>query len=75
MIEKYNKLLNENVTCGNVDGKGSYTINGKVTKCSIPNSVKYETKGVFTIDIKPNDINLTETYKLQKKIVNQHQKI
>ena len=67
LIGKYNKLLNENVTCGNVDGKGSYTINGKVTKCSIPNSVKYETKGVFTIDIKPNDINLTETYKLQKK--------
>jgi hypothetical protein len=67
LIEKYNKLLNENVTCGNVNGKGSYTINGKVTKCSIPNSVKYETKGVFTIDINSNDINLTETYKLQRK--------
>jgi hypothetical protein len=67
LIDKYNKLLNENVTCGNVDGKGSYTINGKVTKCSIPNSIKYETQGVFVININPSDIDLVETYKLQKK--------
>jgi len=65
IIDKYNKLLNENVTCGNVDGKGSYTISGKVTKCSIPNDIKYET--VFPIQINSNDINLVETYKMQKK--------
>jgi len=65
IIDKYNTLLNENVTCGNVNGKGSYTINGKVTKCSIPNNIKYET--VFPIQINSSDINLTETYKLQRK--------
>jgi hypothetical protein len=65
IIDKYNKLLNENVTCGNVDGKGSYTISGKVTKCSIPNNIKYET--VFPIQVNPSDIDLTETYKLQRK--------
>ena len=62
LIEKYNKLLNENVSCGL---KGSYTINGKVIKCSIPNSITYEK--VFPIKITSDDINLTETYKLQRK--------
>ena len=65
IIDKYNKLLNENVTCGNVDGKGSYTINGKVTKCSIPNNITYEK--VFPIKITSDDVDLTETYKLQRK--------
>lgn len=65
IIDKYNKLLNENSTCGNVNGKGSYTINGKVTKCSIPNTITYEK--VFPIKISSDDINLTETYKLQRK--------
>ena len=65
IIDKYNKLLNENPTCGNVDGKGSYTINGKVTKCSIPNGITYEK--VFPIKITSDDIDLTETYKLQRK--------
>lgn len=65
IIDKYNKLLNENPTCGNVDGKGSYTINGKVTKCSIPNGITYEK--VFPIKITSDDINLTETYKAQRK--------
>jgi len=65
IIDKYNKLLNENVTCGNVNGKGSYTINGKVTKCSIPNGITYEK--VFPIKITSDDIDLTETYKLQRK--------
>ena len=64
LVEKYNKLLNENVTCGS---NGSYTISGKITKCSIPNDVKYERKGVFIIDINSSDIDLTETYKLQRK--------
>ena len=65
IIDKYNKLLNENPTCGNVNGKGSYTINGKVVKCSIPNSITYEK--VFPIKITSDDIDLTETYKLQRK--------
>ena len=64
LIDKFNKLLNENDTCGNVNGKGSYTISGKVTKCSIPNNVKYD---VFLYPLNPNDVNLTETYKLQRK--------
>ena len=65
IIDKNNKLLNENSTCGNVDGKGSYTINGKVTKCSIPNDIEYEK--VFPTNITSDDIDLTETYKLQRK--------
>jgi len=65
LISKYNTLLNNNATCGNVNGKGSYTINGKVVKCSIPNSITYE--NVFPINITSDDIDLTETYKLQRK--------
>jgi hypothetical protein len=62
IIDKNNKLLNENSTCGT---NGSYVINGKKTECKIPNDITYEK--VFTIQIKPTDINLTETYKLQRK--------
>jgi hypothetical protein len=63
LIEKYNTLLNENETCGNVNGKGSYTINGKVTKCSIPNNIKYE---IFPKKMTIDDINVVETYKSRK---------
>ena len=61
LISRYNTLLNNNKTCG---VNGSYTINGKTIKCSIPNSIIYEN---FVKKINGDDINLQETYKQQRK--------
>ncbi|NBU82031.1 MAG: hypothetical protein EBS55_10330, partial [Flavobacteriaceae bacterium] len=61
IIDKYNKLLNENKTCG---VKGSYEINGKKIECSIPNDIKYD---IFKVKLNFSDINVDETYKAQRK--------
>jgi hypothetical protein len=61
IIGKFNVLLNDNVTCGS---NGSYEINGKKVECQIPNSVEYSK---FPINVNYNDINVEETYKLQRK--------
>lgn len=62
LIDKYNKILNENPTCGL---KGSYEINGKKTQISIPNEISYD-KTFVVKDFNFNDINVDETYKQQK---------
>jgi hypothetical protein len=61
IIEKFNTLLNSNVTCGS---NGSYEINGKKVECQIPSSVEYSK---FPINVNYIDINVEETYKLQRK--------
>lgn len=62
IIDKYKKLLNENVTCGT---NGYYEINGKKIQCKIPNSISYET--FVPKDYNITDINIDETYKAQRK--------
>lgn len=61
IIDEFNTLLNGNTTCGS---NGSYEINGKKTQCQIPNSVEY---GKFPVKVNYTDINVEETYKLQRK--------
>jgi hypothetical protein len=61
IIDKYKGLLDTNETCG-VNGK--YTINNKTVTCSIPNDVQL---GIFEKSITIEDVNLLETYKIQRK--------
>ena len=61
LLDKYNALLAGNKTCGT---KGKYTISGKETPCSIPNSIEYK---IFTKQVQANDIDFVESYKAQKK--------
>ena len=58
LINKFNKILNDNKTCGTVVNSG-YEIGGKFTPASIPNRV---TTDVFNIDIKVEDVDVIETY-------------
>ena len=57
LIQKYNKLLNDNETLGI---KGSYKIDGKTTPCQIVCDIKYED---FPIEIQIEDVDLKETFK------------
>jgi hypothetical protein len=61
LIDKYNKLLGDNKTCGI---NGSYEINGKKIECSVPNKIEYK---IFPIKLNYSDINVDETYKSQRK--------
>jgi len=62
LITEYKTKLLENKTVGK---DGSYTINGKTKKISIPFNINKET---FGVTVTPNDIKWTETYRQVKKV-------
>jgi len=59
LIDKYNELLKNNKTVGE---NGSYTINGKTKKASIPVKISYDTF-LPNPEVQQEDIDLKETYK------------
>jgi len=61
IIEKNNKLLNENETVGK---NGKYKIDGKETPCQIVCDINYE---IFPIEIQSTDVDLKETFKQKNK--------
>ena len=61
LIVEYNDILNTNKTLGE---NGSYEINGKKQRSSIPNKIKIEL--FYQSLTNANEINLTETFKQRK---------
>jgi hypothetical protein len=65
IVKKYNDLLNGNDTVGT---NGSYKINNKTTKITIPNGIKSPDTFIPKPEVTEKDIDLIQSYRLVKGV-------
>lgn len=63
LVDKFNKTLNDNKTCGTIPGAGYEIGNKGFTPASIPNKINLD---IFNIKLTTSDIDIPTTY-LQRK--------